>query len=103
MQGGRQTHNEVHIDVFPFSLGNAQGLEVSGRSQMIGIDSSTGITFGYILHYLSLHSRPPEILLQILIHLVGSRMNRISRAMSRIHDLAAKFKVLQNQKAVLEP
>jgi hypothetical protein len=44
---------------------------------MIGLDSSTGVTFGYILHYLSHHSCPLEILLQILIHLVGSRMDRI--------------------------
>jgi hypothetical protein len=39
---------------------------------MIGLDSLTGVTFGHILCYLSLHSHPPEILLQILIHLVGS-------------------------------
>jgi hypothetical protein len=25
-RGARQTHNEVHADVFPFPLGNAQGL-----------------------------------------------------------------------------
>jgi hypothetical protein len=25
-RGARQTHNEVHTDVFPFPLGNAQGL-----------------------------------------------------------------------------
>jgi hypothetical protein len=38
-----------------------------------------------------------------LIHLVGSWMDRIPRAMRLIHDLAAKLKVLQNHKAVLEP
>jgi hypothetical protein len=70
---------------------------------MIGLDSSTCVTFGYILRYLSLHSRPPEILLQILIHLIGSQMDRIPRVMSLIHDLVAKLKVLQNHKAVLEP
>jgi hypothetical protein len=73
----RQTHNEVHADVFPFPLGNAQGLQVSGECQIIGLDSSTGVTLGYILCYLSLHPCPPKILLQILIHLVGSRMDRI--------------------------
>jgi hypothetical protein len=30
-------------------------------------------------------------------------MNRIPRAMSIIHDLAAKLEVLWNHKAVLEP
>jgi hypothetical protein len=36
-----------------------------------------GVTLGHILCYLSFHSCPPEVLLQILIHLVGSRMDRI--------------------------
>jgi hypothetical protein len=70
---------------------------------MIGLDSSTCVTFRYILHYLSVHSCPPEILLQIFIHLVGSRMDRIPRAMSLIHDLAAKFKVLRKYMVVIEP
>jgi hypothetical protein len=70
---------------------------------MIGLDSSIGVTFGYILRRLSLPPHPPEILLQILIHLIGSRMDRIPRVMSLIHDLVAKLKVLRNHKAVFEP
>jgi hypothetical protein len=76
-QGARQTHNEVHVDVFPFPLGNAQWLQVSGGSQMTGLDSSTGVTLGHIFCYLSLHPCPPKHFLQILIHLVGSWMDRI--------------------------
>jgi hypothetical protein len=38
-----------------------------------------------------------------LIHLVCSRVDRIPRAMSLIHDFAVKLKVLWNHKAVLEP
>jgi hypothetical protein len=30
-------------------------------------------------------------------------MNRIPRAMSLVHDLAAKLKVLQNHEMILEP
>jgi hypothetical protein len=70
---------------------------------MIGLDSSTSITFGHILCYLSLHSCPLEILLQILIHLVGSQMDRILRAMGLIHGLTVKLKVLRNHETVLEP
>jgi hypothetical protein len=70
---------------------------------MTGLDSSTGVTFKYILCYLPLHSRSLEILLQILIHLVGSWMDRIPRAMGLIRDLEVKLDVLQNHKAVLEP
>jgi hypothetical protein len=103
MRGASQSYNEVHTDVFPFPLGNTQGLLVSGGSQMISLDSSTCVTFGHILHYLSLHSCPLEILLHILIHLVGSRMDRIPQAMSLFHDLAVTLNVLWNHKAVLEP
>jgi hypothetical protein len=71
-RGAGQTHNEVHAHVFLFPLGNAQWLQVSDGSQMIGLDSSTGVTLKHILCYLSLHSCPQKILLQILIHLVGS-------------------------------
>jgi hypothetical protein len=74
----RQTHNDVHTDVFPFLLGNAQGLQISGGSQMIGLDPSTGVTVGHILCYLSFHYCPSKILLDILIHLVGSQMDIIS-------------------------
>jgi hypothetical protein len=77
MRGARQTHNEVHADVFPFPPGNAQGLQVSGGPQMIGLDPLIGVTLGHIFYYLSLHSCSPKFLLQILIHFVGSRMNRI--------------------------
>jgi hypothetical protein len=69
---------------------------------MIGLDFLTGVTFEYILCYLSFHSCPLEILLQILKHLVGSWMDRISRVISLIHDLPAELKVLRNHKAVLE-
>jgi hypothetical protein len=70
---------------------------------MIGFDSPTCVKFGHILCNLSLHSCPPEVLPQILIHLVCSWMDRISRAMGLVHDLVAKLKVLWNHKAVLEP
>jgi hypothetical protein len=38
-----------------------------------------------------------------LIHFVGSGVDGVSGAMSLIHDLAAKLKVLWNHKAILEP
>jgi hypothetical protein len=70
---------------------------------MIGLDSLTYVTFRHVLHNFSLHSYPLETPFQVLIHLVGSCMDRIPRAMSLIHDLAAKLEVLWNHKAVLEP
>jgi hypothetical protein len=60
---------------------------------MIGLDSSSCVRFSHILRHLLLHSHPPEILLQVLIHFVGSQMDGIARAMSFIHDLAMKFNI----------
>jgi hypothetical protein len=70
---------------------------------VIGLDSSTGVTLGHVLRYFSLHSRPPEILSQVLVHLVRPWMDRVPGAMSFIHNLATKFKILWNYKAILEP
>jgi hypothetical protein len=70
---------------------------------MINLDSSTGVTLGYILRYLSLHSCPPKILLEILVHLISSWMDRIPQAMGLVHDLAVKLEVLRNHMADLEP
>jgi hypothetical protein len=38
-----------------------------------------------------------------LIHFVGSEVDGVSRAMSPIHDLVKKLKVLWDHKAILEP
>jgi hypothetical protein len=70
---------------------------------MINLDSSTGVTLRYILRYLSLHSCPPKILLEIFVHLIGSWMDRIPQAMGLVHDLAVKLEVLWNHMADLEP
>jgi hypothetical protein len=101
--GARQTHDEVHADVFPLPQGNAQWLQISSWPQMIGLDPSTRVTLWHISYDLPLHSHPPEIILQVLIHFVSSMVDRVSRAMSTIHDLVMKLKVLWDHKAILEP
>jgi hypothetical protein len=79
---------------YHFHSWNAQGLQISSWPQMIGLDSSTRVTFRHILRNFSLHPHPPKTLLQVLIHLVDSWMDRISRAMSPIHDPVMKLEVL---------
>jgi hypothetical protein len=50
-----------------------------------------------------LHSHPPEILLRVLIHFGGSKVDGVSQKMSLIHDLAVKLNVLWDHKVILEP
>jgi hypothetical protein len=69
---------------------------------MIDLDPLTHVTLRHISCDFSLHSRPPEIFLQILIHFVGSGVDGVSEAMSLIHDLAAKHEVLWDHKVILE-
>ena len=76
-RGVRQTHNEVHVDVFPFPLGNVQGLQISDGSQMIGLDPSTGVTIRHILCYLLLHSHPQKLLPWVMIHLSAPKINGV--------------------------
>jgi hypothetical protein len=70
---------------------------------MICFDPSTGVTLWHISCYFSLYSCPPEIFLQILVHLIGSQMNGIPWAVGLVHDLKTKLEVLRNHKTVLKP
>jgi hypothetical protein len=48
---------------------------------MFGLDSLTSVAKGYILGNVSLHSIPPISGLEIVVHLISSWMNGISRLM----------------------
>jgi hypothetical protein len=48
---------------------------------MFGLDSLTSVTKSYILGNVSLHSIPPISGLEIVVHLISSWMNGISKLM----------------------
>jgi hypothetical protein len=48
---------------------------------MFSLDSLTSVTKSNILSNVSLHSIPPISGLEIMVHLIPSRMNEISRLM----------------------
>jgi hypothetical protein len=83
----RQTHNEVHAYIFPLPARNIQRLQQSGRSHMIGLDSSTRVAFYNIVSSRTLHSSLPELCFQIMIHLRAARMDGIFGSMSFIEYL----------------
>jgi hypothetical protein len=49
---------------------------------MLGFDYLTGVTVGNILSNIPLHSVPSISCLEIMVHLIPSRMNGISGLMS---------------------
>jgi hypothetical protein len=99
----RQTHNKIHADVFPFPGKNIQRLQQSGKSHMIGLDPSACVAFCNIVSGLTLHSSPPELRLQIMIHLCAAGVDRIFGSVSFIEYLLAQLMVLWNHQTVLEP
>jgi hypothetical protein len=74
----RQSDYEIHPDFIPFPLRDSQRLQQSSWPLMLCLDPLTTVTYSHMLCDLPFHSVPPEFLLQILIHLLTSRVYRIS-------------------------
>jgi hypothetical protein len=101
--GERQTHNEIHTDVFPFPDRNTRRLQQSHMPQMISLDPSTCVAFRNIASSLASHTGPPELRLQIMIHLCAAWVDGIFGSVSFIKYLLAQTMVLWNQQTILEP
>jgi hypothetical protein len=61
------------------------------------------IALGYILGYIYFHVGPPEILLQVLVHLGTVGMNRKFGLVSLIEDDLLNFRINRNHKAFSKP
>src|SRR4051812_2773632 len=82
----RQSGDKVHSNRIPFPFWNLQWLQQSCGSLMYRLDSLTYITLGDIASNLSLHLMPPKLLLQILIHLCSSGVDRIKSIMGFLQN-----------------
>jgi hypothetical protein len=99
----RQSDYGVHLDFIPFPLRNSQRLQQSSWLLMLCLDTSSTITHSHVLCDFPLHSVPPELLLQILIHLLTSRVYRVSYLMSLLEDQFLNRLDIGNTQMVLEP
>jgi hypothetical protein len=70
---------------------------------MLYLDTSTTITHSHMLRDFPFHSVPPELLLQILIHLLTSRVYGISCLMSFLEDQLSNRLDIVNTQTALEP
>jgi hypothetical protein len=70
---------------------------------MISLDPSTRVTFRNIASSLTLHTGPPELCLQILIHLCAAQVDGIFGSVSFIKYLLAQLMVHWNHQTILEP
>jgi hypothetical protein len=101
--GERQTHNEIHTDIFPFPGRNIQRLQQSRRPHMISLDPSTRVAFCNIASSLVFHTGTPELCLQIMIHLCAAWLDGIFESVSFIKYLLEQTMVLWNHQTILEP
>jgi hypothetical protein len=101
--GERQTHNEIHTDVFPFVGRNTQRLQQSRSPHMISLDPLTCGTFHNIASSLVLHMGPLELCLQIMIHFCAARVDGIFGNVSFIKYLLVRLIILWNHQTILEP
>jgi hypothetical protein len=77
----QQTHDKIHGNLFPLPLMHLQWLQQSSRSLMFSFDSLTSVAKSNILGNVPLHTIPPISGLQIMVHLIPSWMNGISKLM----------------------
>jgi hypothetical protein len=101
--GERQTHNEIHTDVFPFPGRNTQRLQQSRMPHMISLGPLTCVAFRNIVSSLTFHMGPPELCLQIMIHLCAAWVDGIFGSVSFMKYLLAQTMVLWSHQTILEP
>src|SRR5215216_7570944 len=77
-----KTSDEVHLDMVPFPLRNRDRLQSSSRPLMFCFDTTANVTLSNITSNVLLHVRPPESLMNVLLHLCTTGMNRQRRIMS---------------------
>jgi hypothetical protein len=70
---------------------------------MIGLGPSTRVAFCNIVSGIMLHLSPPELRLQIMIHLYTAKADGIFGSVSFIEYLLTRLMVLWNHQTVLEP
>src|SRR5579883_3011241 len=99
----RQADYEVHTDIFPFPGWDRQRLKRSCYSQMTRLDPLASVALGHVFGDFPLHSGPPEILPQVLIHLAAARVNRKLGQVSFVHYHFAEVVILGHNNLVSKP
>jgi hypothetical protein len=70
---------------------------------MTGLNSLANITLRDILCNFSLHTSPPKVLFQILVHLGTARVHREFGQMGLVQYLLTKLMVLGYNDTLVEP
>jgi len=91
-----QMGHKVHRDAIPFPHWYLQGLHNPTGSLMLYLCLLTGQTCRHELCYLLLHTLPPEIFLEILVHLSHARMQTETTFVSFLQDQLLHLDIVGN-------
>jgi hypothetical protein len=98
-----QTNYKVHPNLIVFPLQNLQWLQQSYGSLMFCLDPLTTVASSHILCYISFHTVPPKSFLQVLVHLLTTRVYRVCYLMSFLENQFPDWFDIRNTQPILEP
>jgi hypothetical protein len=103
--GGSTTQPDykVHPNLIPFPLRNLQWLQQTCGSLILYLDSLTTVVYGNILCYLSFHAVPLESFLQVLVHLLATRVYGVSYLMSFLENQLPNRFDIRNTQPIFKP
>src|SRR6185312_15686463 len=70
---------------------------------MLSLDMLTGVTNSHVLFHRTLHPIPPEMFLQVIIHLRAARMNRVCCIMGLTQNQLPEIIHIRHADPVLVP
>src|SRR3954467_12698962 len=98
----RKSGDEVHIYVIPLPLRNLKWLKYPCRLLVLCLHSPAHITLGHKPGNIPLHTSPPKALLEILIHLGATGVDRQLGIMGLLHDDLSEISLLGNNSSLLK-
>src|SRR4051812_26661616 len=98
----RKTGDKVHLYVVPLPLRNLKWLKQPCWLLMLCFHSPAHITPGDKTGHILLHTSPPKALLEVLIHLGATRVDRQLRVMGFLQNDLSETSFLRNNNSLLE-
>src|ERR1044071_1231970 len=98
----REFGDEIHSYALPFLDRNFWLFKHTRWSLVFSLDLGTSEAFCNEKSNVFLHTRPPIRITEIMVHLVSSRMNRITRLMSLVHEKSTKIITVRNPQSIKE-
>src|SRR3954465_4025869 len=98
----RKTCDEIHLNVIPFPLRNLKWLKQPCWPLMLCFHSPAHITPGDKTGNIPLHTSPPKALLEVLIHLGATRVDRQLRVMGLLQNDLSETSLFGNNNSLLE-